>query len=89
VHRLLPIAQMNSFDERAAGLSIRDLGAFCEASKNKFLLAQSVQTEVGARTMTVDLKIHRVLLPTADFGPAPPATPENPSPRPAIVPSSF
>ena len=32
---------------------------------------------------------HRVFMPTADFIPAPPATPDNPKPRRSTTPGSF
>lgn len=60
-----------------------------EDGKDKFSLVQTVQTQAGARTMAVDPKTHRLFLPTADFTPAPPATPENPNPRRKMVPDSF
>ena len=60
-----------------------------EDSKEKFSLVQTAQTEVGARTMEVDPKTHRLFLPTADFTPPPPATPDNPNPRRSMVPGSF
>jgi hypothetical protein len=43
----------------------------------------------GARTMALDERSHRVYLVTADFGPAPAATPEHPRPRPRILPGTF
>jgi DNA-binding beta-propeller fold protein YncE len=60
-----------------------------EDSQDKFSLVQTVKTEVGARTMAVDPKTHRVFLPSADYIPPPPATPENPHPRRSMVPGSF
>ena len=39
--------------------------------------------------MEIDPQTHNVFLVTAEFGPPPAATPENPRPRPAIVPGSF
>jgi DNA-binding beta-propeller fold protein YncE len=60
-----------------------------EDGNDKFSLVQTVQTEVGASKMAVDAKTHRVFLPSADFIPAPPATPENPKPRRTMVPGSF
>jgi len=52
-------------------------------------VAQSVTTQRGARTMALDLEKHRVFLVTADFSPPPPATADQPHPRPSIVPGSF
>ena len=52
-------------------------------------VVQSVTTQRGARTMALDLEKHSVYLVTADFLPPPPATAEQPHPRPSIVPGSF
>lgn len=60
-----------------------------EDSADKFSVAEDVATQRGARTMALDPKTHEVYLVTADFGAPPAATPENPRPRPAIVPNSF
>jgi DNA-binding beta-propeller fold protein YncE len=60
-----------------------------EDGGDKFSLAQNVKTELGARTMAVDPKTHRVFMPTADFSPPPPATSENPNPRGAPIPGTF
>ena len=60
-----------------------------EDSPDKFSVAYNVPTERGARTMTVDSKKHRVFLVTAEFGPAPAPTKEQPRPRRPIVPGSF
>ena len=56
---------------------------------DKFSLVQTVKTEVGASKMAVDVKTHRLFLPSADFIAAPPATPENPRPRRTVVSGSF
>ena len=50
---------------------------------------QTVSTQRGARTMALDEKTHRVYLVTADFGPTPSPTAEEPRPRPPVVPGSF
>jgi DNA-binding beta-propeller fold protein YncE len=55
----------------------------------KWVVLETARTERGARTMTVDEKTHTVYLPTADFGPAPAPTSQNPRPRPALIPGSF
>jgi DNA-binding beta-propeller fold protein YncE len=60
-----------------------------EDSADKFSLVQVAHTEYGARTMAVDAKTHRLFLPSADFAPAPAATPDNPNPRRPMVPGSF
>ena len=60
-----------------------------EDSPDQFRVVENVPTQRGARTMTVDPKTHRVFLVTAEFGSTPVATPEQPRPRPSIVPGSF
>jgi hypothetical protein len=60
-----------------------------EDSPDKYTVAEDVATQRGARTMALDPKTHEVYLATAEFGPRPVATAENPHPRPQIVPNSF
>jgi len=50
---------------------------------------QNVPTKPGARTMALDPKRQRIYLVTADYGPRPAATAEQPRPRPAILPGTF
>jgi WD40 repeat protein len=52
-----------------------------EDSPDKFTVAENVTTRKGARTLAIDSKTHKVFVVTADFGPAPAATAENPHPR--------
>lgn len=52
-------------------------------------VAQSVPTRPGARTMALDERTHRIFLVTANFGPPPAATPEQPHPRAPALPGSF
>ena len=60
-----------------------------EESPVKFTVVDNAQSQVGARTITVDPGTHAIYLPTASFGPAPAPTPERPRPRPSILPNSF
>jgi DNA-binding beta-propeller fold protein YncE len=60
-----------------------------EDSPDKFTVIETVPTQRGARTMAIDPATHNVYLATADLGPAPPATPAQPRPRPAIIPDTF
>jgi hypothetical protein len=60
-----------------------------EDSPEKFSLVEMITTQRGARTMALDRSNHTVYLVTAEFGPAPPATADNPRPRPAILPDTF
>jgi YVTN family beta-propeller protein len=60
-----------------------------EESPSKFSVLETVKTQAGGRTITVDPVTHTVYIPTAEFGPAPDPTPERPRPRPAILPNTF
>lgn len=60
-----------------------------EDSPDKFSVWENVPTKRGARTMALDPVNHRIFLVTAQFGPAPAPTAEQPHPRPAILPDSF
>ncbi len=50
---------------------------------------QNLPTQRGARTMAYDSAADRIYLVTAEMGPRPEPTPDNPRPRPPIVPGSF
>ncbi len=50
---------------------------------------EDVPTKKGARTLALDSKTHNVFVVTADFGPPPAATADNPHPRRTILPDSF
>ena len=54
-----------------------------------FSVLENLPTEKGARTMSYDSAADRVYLVTAQLGPRPAATAENPRPRPPVVPDSF
>ncbi|HEY0555397.1 MAG TPA: ATP-binding protein, partial [Thermoanaerobaculia bacterium] len=60
-----------------------------EETPDRFTVAETVPTRKGARTMALDEKTHTVYLATAQFGPAPAATAEQPRPRPTILPNTF
>lgn len=60
-----------------------------EDDPDHYHVIANVPTAKGARTMALDPKTHHVYLVTAQFGPAPAATAEQPHPRPRIVPGTF
>jgi DNA-binding beta-propeller fold protein YncE len=60
-----------------------------DEGKDKYTVLENVVTQKGARTMVVDARTHHVFLPTAEYGPAPEATADNPHPRPVVKPGSF
>jgi DNA-binding beta-propeller fold protein YncE len=57
-----------------------------EESPNKFSVLQTVPTQLGARTLTLDEKTGRIFLPTAEFGPLPT---DGSSHHPPIIPGTF
>ncbi len=92
----LPIGKgvdANGFDP-ATGLAFASCGdgtltVMREASPDSWSVVAHPATQRGARTMTVDEMTHNVYLVTADFGPAPAPTADQPHPRPAMVPGTF
>ncbi len=73
-----------AFSSNGAGtLSVIDAGA------PGYPAVEELATQRGARTMAYDSAADRIYLVTAEFGPRPEPTPENPRPRPAIIPGSF
>jgi DNA-binding beta-propeller fold protein YncE len=59
------------------------------SSPDHYEVLANVPTQKGARTMALDETTHHIFLPTAQFGPPPPATAERPRPRPTMVPGTF
>jgi DNA-binding beta-propeller fold protein YncE len=60
-----------------------------DAKSPGYPVLEELATQRGARTMTYDPASDRIYLVTAEFGPRPAPTAENPRPRPAIIPGSF
>jgi DNA-binding beta-propeller fold protein YncE len=60
-----------------------------EENANSFKVLANVPIQPGARTISVSAKTHRIYLPTAEFGPTPEKTADNPRPRPALKPGTF
>jgi DNA-binding beta-propeller fold protein YncE len=60
-----------------------------DGADNKFTVVQTLDTMPGARTMTIDTANHNIYTVTTELGPAPPATPANPHPRPKRLPGTF
>lgn len=60
-----------------------------EETPDKFTVVETVVTRPGARTMTLDERTHRIFLATAQRNPAAPTTPQQPHPRPTVVPGTF
>lgn len=62
---------------------------FVGKRNGRYTLLEDVSTKKGARTVTFDAKTGEMLTVTADFGPAPKPSPENPRGRPTPLPNSF
>jgi DNA-binding beta-propeller fold protein YncE len=60
-----------------------------EDSPTQFRVVQTVPTRRGARTIALDPRSHRIFTVTADLGPTPPATEQDPHPRPPVLPGTF
>jgi len=54
-----------------------------------YVVFDTIPTRRAGRTMTIDPLTHAVYIPTADQGPAPAPTAEQPRPRPPIIPDTF
>ena len=57
--------------------------------RGDYAVLQNVTTQPRARTMAVDEKTHRVYTVTAEFGPPPSPTADQPRPRPPMIPGTF
>ena len=62
---------------------------FHEDTPDKFSEAGTVTTEFGAKTMGLDTKTHNIFVDTADFGPQPAPSKDQPRPRRAAIPGTF
>ena len=60
-----------------------------EESPSEFIVMETVVTQPGAKTITLDPETHSLYLPTAEYGPTPAATPGTPAPRAPILPNTF
>jgi len=60
-----------------------------EDAPDHYTVVDTVPTQAGARTEALDTHTHRLFLPTAELGPRPDPTTEQPHPRPAIKPGTF
>ncbi len=58
-------------------------------SADSYTPVQTLTTQKGARTMALDSASGTLYVVTANFGPRPAATADNPHPRPSIEPDSF
>ncbi len=57
--------------------------------KDSYKVLEDLPTQLGARTIALDMRTHRLYLPTAEFNPPPAPTAANPHPRPTMKKDSF
>jgi YVTN family beta-propeller protein len=60
-----------------------------QESPDRYRVISSLATQRGARTMALDPVSGKIYLATAEFGPTPPASADQPRPRPSLVADSF
>ena len=60
-----------------------------EESNKKFTVVQTITTQKGARTITINPTTSQLYMSTAEFGAKPEPTAENPKPRAGLKPNSF
>jgi hypothetical protein len=83
----------NRFDP-ATGLAFASCGdgtitVAHQDSPDKYSVVQTIATQKGARTMTLGTKNHNVYAVTAECGPPPAATAQNPHPWPKVISKTF
>ena len=78
-------ASSNAFASNSDGT----LTVVHEDDANHFHVVANVETPKRTRTITLDEKTHRVVLPFAEFEATPNPSAENPHPRPAMKADSF
>jgi hypothetical protein len=90
-----PGVDANRFDPQT-GLAFASCGAgdgtitvAHQDSADKFSVVQTITTMKGARTMALDTANHRIYTVSAEFGPPPAATAQNPRPWPTIKSETF
>jgi YVTN family beta-propeller protein len=60
-----------------------------EESPDKLTVVQTLETQRGSRTMTIDPKTHKIYLPAAQFEPQPEQVAGSPRQRPKMIPGTF
>jgi YVTN family beta-propeller protein len=75
----------NAFSSNGEGT----LTVIHQDSPDSYSVLQNLPTQRSARTMALDPKTGKIYLVAAEFGTRPAATPENPRPRPPVLPGSF
>jgi DNA-binding beta-propeller fold protein YncE len=80
------VTTQNAYSSNGAGT----LTVIHELSPDSFVVAQTVSTMPGARTMALDVRTHRIYTVSAKMGAAPSqSTPANPERRPPVLPGTF
>lgn len=82
-----------AFDSRSALVLSSNgdgtLSVIRQERPDQYSTVATIPTQKGARTMALDEATHHVYLVTSEFGPPPPATADQPHPRPPQIPGTF
>ena len=82
-----------AFDpEKKLAFSSNGIGSITvvkEENSNDFSVIETIQTQKGARTISINTITHELYLPTAEFGDKSKPTIENPKPKAGLKPNSF
>lgn len=60
-----------------------------QENENTYKVVETIKTQKGARTITLNKTTHQIYLPVAEYGIKPEPTKENPNSRPATKPNTF
>jgi hypothetical protein len=60
-----------------------------ETAPGKFEAVATIPSQRLGRTIAADQKAHKLYVPTAEFGPAPPPSPDGKKGRPPVLPGTF
>ena len=60
-----------------------------QEAENIYKVVETISTQKGARTITLNKTTHQIYLPVAEYGARPEPTKENPNPRPVTKPNTF
>lgn len=65
------------------------LTVIAQDDADHYHVAQTIKTPSRSKTFALDEKTHRLFVPSADFGPAPAPSKDNPKGRPPVLPGTF
>lgn len=82
-------AAFDSASKRAFSSNGQGSLTVVNADGKDYSVLETLATQKGAKTIAIDSKTHHIFLSTAEFGPTPAASADNPKPRPSVKPNTF